>query len=84
MFHFSATVDFLVEVLISSEMAEGRVRQRKEEEKIRLKSEDFIIIMCDLRFSHCIFLDLNEINMGGGGGGGRERERKNIRVSPTS
>ena len=72
MFHFSATVDFLVEVLISSEMAEGRVRQREEEEKIRLKSEDFIIIMCDLIFSHCIFLGLNEINMGGWK---RERER---------
>lgn len=31
--------------------------------------------MCDLRFSHCIFLHLNEINMGGGGTEEKERER---------
>ena len=35
MFHVSATVYFLVDILISSEVAEGQVRQREEEEKIR-------------------------------------------------
>ena len=66
MFHVSATAYFLVETLISSEVAEGQVRQREEKEKIRLKIEDFIIIVCGWIFSHCIFLELKELNMVGG------------------
>ena len=66
MFHVSATVYFLVEILISSEVVEGQLRQREEEEKIRLKIKDFIIIVCSWIFSHCIFLELNELNVVGG------------------
>ena len=66
MFHVSATVYFLVEILISSEEAEGQVRQREEEEKIRQKIKDFIIIVCGWIFSHCVFLELKELNMVGG------------------
>lgn len=45
-------------------MSEGEVNQRKEEEKIILKNKDCIIIVNDLTFTHCVFLDLKEINIG--------------------
>lgn len=41
---------------------------QREEEKIHLKSKDFIIIIRNLTFPHCIFLDFKEIYIG-------ERER---------
>ena len=66
MFHVTVTVYFLVEILISSEVVERQLRQREEEEKIRLKIKDFIIIVCNWIFSHCIFLELNELNVVGG------------------